>query len=192
MKKVELWSGDKWVETGAKPKIIKEANGLVESKKADGDYYHDKDGQLIYRIREEKIALFPTISNPPTFGTVHLLLKIAEKYDKIVVLVYNKPGIMLTVDVVNRLGYVLTQLSDKFTIVSSDADFSNINYLPKLAENSDIVTTSTTIYTNLASKGYKHLLLVEPMMGYNESYHRIAYSRSLILERLRQAIRVRR
>ena len=147
---------------------------------------------------QNKTAIFPTVSNPPCFGTIFLLLKIAEKYDEVIVLVYDKPGVMTTEDVVIRLGYVLDNLAGKFIVMSTDIDFANVNHFPtneqgiSLINDKDIVTTSKTIYANLVSKGYRNVLLLEPQAGYNESFHRIAYTRSLLLTRLRQTCRLKR
>lgn len=147
---------------------------------------------------KRKLAIFPTVSNPPTFGTVHLLLKLAERYDTVIVLVYDKPGIMTTNDVVAKLGYVLDNLAGKFIVMSTDIDFANVNQFPvnendvSIIDEKDIVTTSKTIYANLVGKGFQNCLLIEPFAGYNESFHRIAYTRSLLLHRLRQNCRVKR
>ena len=147
--------------------------------------------------KKEKIAIFSTISNPPCFGTIFLLLKIAEKYDEVIVLVYDKPGIMTTEEVVTRLGYVLDNLAGKFIVMSTDIDFANVNHFPtneqgiSLINDKDIVTTSKTIYANLVGKGYRNCLLLEKQAGYNESFYRVAYTRSLMLARLKQTCRLR-
>ena len=159
------------------------------------------DGQVSILTEVEvknKIAVFPTISNPPTFGTIFLLLKIAEKYDNVIVLIYDKPGIIPTKSIVANLGYVLDQLGkNKFITMSTDVDFAHLNEFPKddngisLVTGKDIVTTSKTIYANLVGKGYQNCLLLERLPGYDESFHRIAYVRSLALDRLRLTCRVR-
>lgn len=195
MTEVEFRAGDRWIDASASSNKVRNDKGLIESLEDDGYYYyHDKSGQLIYRRKKkDKTAIFPTLSNPPTFGTVFLLLKIAEKYDTVIVLIYDKPGIMPTEDVVAKLGYVLDQLGNgKFITMSTDVDFANVTKFPtneqgiSLINDKDIVTTSKTIYANLVGKGYQNCILLEPQAGYNESFHRIAYTRSLMLARLRQ------
>lgn len=135
-------------------------------------------------------ALFPTISNPPTFGTILSLKYIENIYDKIFIVVRDVP-LALSIDrVVTMLDKVLCQGNSKYAILINGADFTRLTTLPKELPNCDvIITDDTRTYTNLIGKGYDNILLIPRPIGWDDTFHRIAFQRSLTLERVNNGIR---
>ncbi len=138
----------------------------------------------------KKTALYPTISNPPTFGMVLGLKYIEDKYDKIFVCVNNKPLIIPINKVIYMLEKVLAKDNSKYSVITSDTDFENVTVLPQeLPSFDDIITESTEIYSNFKSKGYGNVVLIPRPLGWHDTFHRIAYERSVILDEINASIK---
>ena len=130
-----------------------------------------------------KIAFVLMNANPPNLGHIILLCSLFKTYKKIVVLIRNKPTVLATNDVAGVLSSIFKLFTDKYCFVSSDIDFANTNEIPK--SKCDIITPNIKEYTNLKAKGCKDVFLVDYPIGYDEGYHRIAYTRSLMLQKLK-------
>jgi hypothetical protein len=136
------------------------------------------------------VALFPTNSNPPTFGTILALKYVEDLYEKIFVVIRDKPLMISTAQAVNMIEKVLCTNTHKYAVISNDCDFENTTILPKQLPAYDvIITDNPNIYSNLLSKGYINMNLIPKPLGYDETMHRVAYKRSLILERILDQMR---
>lgn len=140
-----------------------------------------------------KLAIFTTISNPPTFGDIWVIAKLTEQYKDILILIYSTPMMMATCDVIDEMNVITSKFRDvNILIVSSPIDFSNVTQLPKRKDgtsfnkDADIITTSATVYTNLKSKNIDDVYFIKKPLGYKDVFHRIAFSRSLIYERIKK------
>lgn len=135
------------------------------------------------------VALFPTISNPPTFGTILTLRYIEKYFEKIFVVVYDKPRLLQTDDIVEMLQLTLDPTAMKYVVISSDVDFSNITVLPStLPKHDTIITVSDRIFANFVSKGYTNCKMIPDMHGWDELLHRTAFHRSIALNKLKRDI----
>ena len=131
------------------------------------------------------VALFPTDSNPPTFGTILALKYIEHAYEKIFVVVRDKPVLLSTDQVMNMLNKVLCNDGMKYSIISSQCDFEHDTISHhKFPKFDELITENPNIYSNLLSKGYVKLRLIPKPLGYDDMFHRTAYKRSITLEKI--------
>lgn len=141
-----------------------------------------------------KNAIYPTLSNPPTFGTILLLMQLLHTYEHVDVLVYDKPQLLDTDYIVELLAYVLGYVEGRFSVVKTNIDFTHVNAFPRdergmsIITDKDVITTSSKIYANLKSKGFNNVFLTRLSPGYNESFHRMAFNRSVIYERIKYGL----
>jgi hypothetical protein len=106
-------------------------------------------------------------------------------YTKINVVVYDKPKLLNTYQVVNMLSKVLCQGSMKYNILVNKCDFENITVIPQELQDYDVlITENIRVYCNLLNKGYNNISLIPKPIGYDDMLHRIAYKRSLTLEKI--------
>lgn len=135
-------------------------------------------------------AIFPTTSNPPTFGTILGLKYIEDMYDKIFVVVYDKPKVINTYQVVAMLKKVLCKDGLKYSVITSKVDFEKATILPpELPKYEKIITDNPRIYGNFAHKGYTNVTLIPKPVGWDDTFHRIAYQRSMALEGIINSIK---
>ena len=106
-------------------------------------------------------AAYQIKANPPHYGNILELVYHMNKFDKIYVVIYDKPTLLSSEQVAEMLRAVLNRIDkDKFVIIVSDVDFAHMNELPEvLIENkvTHIITASDEVYANLTSKGL-HIL----------------------------------
>ena len=135
-------------------------------------------------------AIFPTISNPPTFGMILGLRYIEDLYDKIFVVVYDKPKVINTYQVVIMLKKVLCKSGLKYSVITNKTNFETVTTLPpELPKFERILTDNTRIYSNLLHKGHINVTLIPKPIGWDESFHRVAYQRSVALEGINNSIK---
>jgi hypothetical protein len=140
-------------------------------------------------MRKKKIALFPTISNPPTFGVILSLRYIERHFNKIYVVIEDRPKMVKTKQAIEWMQDALDREKKKYDVISNIADFKNLTELPDdLPKFDTIITISTEIFANLISKGYKNVMMIPKIIGWDETYHRIAYERSVILDKINSSI----
>ena len=147
-----------------------------------------------------KNAIYLTLANPPTFGDAFILAQLAEKYDNVLVMVYDKPTVLPTRDVLVYLTVLTKQFTcdcgnkPNFLVIATPLDFTRISILPNdtngvpINKEADIITTSTHIYSNLKAKGISNTYLVKKPYGYKDMFHRLAFSRSMIYEKLKRIV----
>ena len=136
------------------------------------------------------VALYPTVSNPPTFGMILGLKYIEDMYEKIFIVVEKKSLIFEVHRVVAMLEKVLCKDSSKYSILLNEANFENLTIVPKeLPEYDIIITDNPRVYANLINKGYVKTVLIPRPIGWDETLHRIATQRSLVLEKVLNTIR---
>lgn len=141
---------------------------------------------------EKPVALFPTISNPPTFGTILSLRAVEDSYRKIYVVVLDEPKMLHTSEVITMLQNALDKNKNKYVVTSSEADFTKLTTIPnEIPEHDVVITTSTKIFANLMEKGYDNLRLISKLIGYDETMHRTAYHRSIVYEKLKNNVLIR-
>lgn len=135
-------------------------------------------------------VIYPTISNPPTFGTIFALFNICDKYDKIYVVVRDIRLVMSPEQVKNMLEFVLCRYTPKFSVIISKMDFRHdTNITSDIPEFDKIITSDIDVYANLLSKGYKNINLISFPIGWDNDFHRIAYERSNMYTKLRNDIK---
>ena len=112
-----------------------------------------------------------------------------DKFDKIYVVIYDKPTLLSSNQVAEMLRAVLNRIDkDKFVIIISDVDFAHMNELPEvLIENkvTHIITASDEVYANLTSKGFPYIQRVPHPTGYYDDYQQIAYGRGFLLDKVK-------
>lgn len=137
-----------------------------------------------------KTAIFPTISNPPTFGVILSLRYVEKLYEKIYVCVEDKPRVLNTDKIVHLLSVALGKDNLKYAVISNKADFTELTILPtKLPKFDDILTDNPRVYSNLIGKGYQNVVLIPKPLGWDETFHRVAYNRSTLYEKVMNDIR---
>lgn len=134
---------------------------------------------------KQKTAIFPITGNPPTFGNVLSFMNICDKYDKIYVVVRDKTYVMSSAQSKNLLESVLCKFTPKFSVLKSKHDFKNDTTFEGMPPYDDILTTDVEVYANLTGKGYDNAILVPSPIGWDDTFHRVAYCRSAILNRIR-------
>lgn len=133
------------------------------------------------------VAIFPTRSNPPTYGKMLSLYHIIDNYDKIYVIVYDNPTLISTAKVVSMLKVVLCKFTDKFEVISSSTNFAKVTLLPdSIPKHDAILTTSKHVFANLAEKGYSNIILIPKAVGWDSTFNRIAFHRSLTYEQVKR------
>jgi len=137
---------------------------------------------------QQKICVFPTKSNPPNIGMIIDILNIGDVYDKIYIAYYDSPILLRIDQCIELLNAVFSRVdSEKYTIIKTKHDFSNINDMPSEFKELGVqcvVTTSNHIYSNCMAKE----IPVQRMLrtkGFNDIYQQIAYNRSYIYESIR-------
>ena len=112
-----------------------------------------------------------------------------ENFDKIYIVVYDKPTLISTDQVIEVLHAVLDKVDKKkFVITMSDVDFEHMNALPdELIDNkvTCVITASDKVYANLKSKGFPFIWRVPHPTGYYDDYQQIAYGRGYLLDRVK-------
>jgi hypothetical protein len=137
-----------------------------------------------------KTALYPTKTNPPTFGMILGLRYIEDLYDKIYVCIYDKPKSLTTERMVHMLTKVLTKNTLKYNIIHHKADFENITLIPNdIPEFDEMITDNIKIYTNFLGKGYNNVVMMPRPIGWDDTFHRIAFERSMLYERICNSIK---
>jgi len=131
-------------------------------------------------------AIFPVIQNPPTFGFLMSLYSIADNFEKIYIVLQNKPYIFSAEVAKKHLEAVLCKYSTKFVVIISNTDFSeDTTFDENIPPYDYILTTSIKVYSNLLSKGHSNTRIISSLKGWNETMHRIAYLRSTIYDELK-------
>jgi hypothetical protein len=138
---------------------------------------------------KKKVAIFPTTSNPPTFGTILGLYGVVDDYDKIYVVIKDRTYVMNPEHVKDMLQTVLCKYSSKFKILIRDYDFKHDTTFPRLPEYDNIITDDIEIQANLKSKGYVESILIPTPIGWDDTFHRIAYCRSAIYTQLQNSVK---
>lgn len=150
---------------------------------------YEKEPQKIYGI-------FPTRSNPPHLGTLIALFNAIDEYEKIVVLVHDKPTVLSTEAVVEILQLILNKFTDKFIVQKTDIDFANCSELDVGSFPFDtqkyafqIITTSRKVYANFTGKNFPYIRIIPKPAGFRDSYQQTAYIRGLVLDQLESSIK---
>jgi len=137
-----------------------------------------------------KTAIFPTTSNPPTFGTILSLRQVEDVYEKIFVCVEDKSRMISTEKIISMLSIVLSKKNSKFRIISNKTNFETATtFPPTLPKFDDIITDNPKIYSNLIGKGYGNVILIPKPLGWDDTFHRIAYERSMTYEKVMNDIK---
>ena len=138
--------------------------------------------------KEGITAIYPTTSNPPTFGTIYSLMSVCHEYDKIYVVVRDTNLVMSPKNIKRMLEKVLCMFTTKFVVIISDHDFAHDTAFTGMPPYDEIITTDADILANLKSKGYIETRLIPKPIGWDDTFHRVAYYRSAIYTRIRNNI----
>lgn len=138
---------------------------------------------------DRDIALCPVEANPPTFGMILALKYVEKHFEKIYVVVEDKPSLIETKKAVAMLQWCLDRNIKKYNVLSNKANFKDITVLPEeLPEHDVIITNCIKIFSNLTSKGYGNIKLIPTVSGYDETFHRTAYIRSCTFENIKNKL----
>jgi hypothetical protein len=135
------------------------------------------------------IVIFPIVGNPPTFGTIYNLFSLVDYCEKIYVIIQKRFIVMHPENSKELLDDILCRYTNKFEVIISELDFKNLTEITDDIPDFDlIVTDCAETYTNLASKGYRNVKLMDGLIGYEDSFHRVAYIRSYVLNNIRRSL----
>jgi hypothetical protein len=134
-----------------------------------------------------RTCLIPVEAQPPTFGLIWSIKRIAKNYDEIVVCVRDNPTFINTQIVVEMLAEVLDL--PKIMVISHPQNFEEMIEFPQdLPYFNCIATISERIFINLISKNYG-CYLIPRALGYDESFHIHAWRQANALDVLRSNIK---
>jgi len=139
------------------------------------------------KAEAKPIVIFPINANPPHIGhiiAINMLLNVASH---VIVLLYDEMQVCSP----EQARYILSDIfnqyveKDRIEILVSKTNFANTNEIPKILTDRDIpftvATTSKHIYSNMKSKGYPYMVLLNRPIGWRDEFFRIAYIRSIVL-----------
>jgi hypothetical protein len=136
-------------------------------------------------------VIYPIDADPISFGEIYNIMQVEDKFRKIFIVIRDYPKLLETERAVQMLQFILNKLSSKIHVISDKTDFKETSYYPKaLPEVDGIVTASVEIYINLITKGFKNVLLVPKLIGYEQFYMRTMYERSILLDTIKGKMQV--
>ena len=134
-------------------------------------------------------AAYQIKANPPHLGNILEIMYAMERFNKIYIVVYDKPTLLSTDQCIEMLNAIFMKVDkDKFMFARSTIDFEHMNELPKELIDNDvthIITASDKVYANLKSKGFPYIIRVPHPSGFYDDYQQIAYGRGYLLDRVK-------